>query len=111
MENGLLCHPDLDDSSRILVGWNYSGSGDSTDVSAVDGHGTFVTGIAAASADDYAGIAGVCPECKVMVFKSAPVYQWCSLGGIQSISAAVDSGALGVGGSQRVGISLLAGFN
>ena len=95
MEDGELCHPDLDDEDRILIGGNYSGIGDSTDVTDTQGHGTFVTGIAAASANDSAGIAGVCPECQVIVFKDQP-YDTCvtpSTAGIDGIVAAVAAGA------------------
>jgi|GEM_PF-6496435 len=96
MEDGELCHPDLDDPDRILSGGNYSGYGDSTDVTDTQGHGTFVTGIAAASANNTAGIAGVCPECKVKVFKawgSPGGRRACSLAGLDAIEAAVESGA------------------
>ncbi|HEY3296470.1 MAG TPA: S8 family serine peptidase [bacterium] len=84
--NHRLSHPDLDDSTRILLGrlcldslgvdsndWNFDD---------VFGHGTHVAGIALAEENNY-GVVGVCPQCTGVIEKivhwnsSLPSFQNC----------------------------------
>ncbi len=67
MQNGSLSHPDLSDASRIILGPDETNSG----VGDEDlwGHGTNVTGIAAAETNNGKGIAGVDWNSKVLVVK------------------------------------------
>src|SRR5687768_14314367 len=59
-------HPDLKDSVIEWRNWTLDGPPDS--VADVHGHGTHVAGIAGARANSL-GIAGVCPECSLVVGK------------------------------------------
>jgi subtilisin family serine protease len=54
-----------------LHGWDFIGSPPLGDAMPQDtnGHGTAVAGVATATADDGAGIAGVCPLCSLMVLR------------------------------------------
>ncbi len=68
--NSNLEHEDLIDPDRILIGYNYID--DNTNVTdASDGHGTEVTGIAAAETNNNKGIAGVAGGAQVLVMKVA----------------------------------------
>lgn len=58
-------HPDLKDN--LISGYNFVDKND--DVSDLDGHGTMVTGIIAAVANNSEGIVGVAPEVKIMPLK------------------------------------------
>lgn len=63
-------HPDLD--GKVVAQRDfYSGDGTTVDNKAEDsfGHGTQVAGISAATTDNGRGIAGICPECEVVVGK------------------------------------------
>jgi hypothetical protein len=61
----------LDDDNDGVVddvqGWNFVAG--TNDVSDDSGHGTLVAGVAAAIANNGAGIAGVCPQCTIMPVK------------------------------------------
>lgn len=60
-----LDHPDLADN--LVDGWNFVDN--NNDVSDLDNHGTMVSGIIAAMADNGEGLAGVAPEAKIMPLK------------------------------------------
>ncbi len=57
-----LDHPDL--KQKIVAGYDFVDRDNSADD--VGGHGTHCAGIAAASANNGTGIAGVCPNCSIM---------------------------------------------
>jgi subtilisin family serine protease len=61
----------LDDDSNGYIddinGWNFVAG--SNDVSDDNGHGTLVSGVAAAIANNGQGVAGVCPQCSIMPVK------------------------------------------
>ncbi len=61
----------IDDDNNGLVddvnGWNFVAS--SNNISDDNGHGTLVSGVAAAIAGNGQGIAGVCPQCRIMPVK------------------------------------------
>lgn len=60
-----LDHPDLADN--IVSGWNFVDN--SADVSDLDNHGSMVSGIIAAKANNGIGIVGVAPDAKIMPLK------------------------------------------
>ncbi|MFB0516461.1 MAG: S8 family serine peptidase, partial [Candidatus Neomarinimicrobiota bacterium] len=62
--NGSLYHDDLDDPSRFFLGDDIVGDGNG--VKDENGHGSHVTGIAAAESDNDEGIAGVCWDCSIL---------------------------------------------
>ncbi len=67
MQNGSLSHPDLDDASRYLLGYDYA-NGDA--VPADDyGHGTHVSGTIAAETNNSTGVAGVSWNTQIMAIK------------------------------------------
>lgn len=83
-------HPDL--VGKIVPGWNFVNS-DSTPQDD-HGHGTHVAGIAAATTNNGTGVAGVCPECRIMPLKALNdenlgYYSWWA----SAIVYAVDHGA------------------
>jgi uncharacterized repeat protein (TIGR01451 family) len=85
-----LNHPDLAGelvSGYDFVNWDPTPQDD-------HGHGTHVSGIAAAATDNDLGVAGVCPACRVMPLKALNssnwgYYSWWA----QAIEYAVDNGA------------------
>ena len=82
-------HPDLDDN--IIDGWNFVDN--NGDVSDLDKHGSMVSGIIAAIANNGIGIVGVAPEAKIMPLKVLDV----DGGNIRDIASAIryaaDNGA------------------
>lgn len=92
MLNGSLSHPDLDDPNRFILGADFVGDGEG--VRDRLGHGTHVTGIAAAETDNDTGIAGVAGKIKVLIIQvfdvnSSTTSSWVRNG----IIHAVDNGA------------------
>lgn len=94
-------HSDL--SSQIVGRVNYS---DSTTNDDVYGHGTHVGGIVAAITNNGQGVAGVCPDCRLLSVKvlndsGSGAYSWVANG----IIYATDNGAkvinMSLGGSQK----------
>jgi serine protease len=92
LEDGMLSHPDLDDSNNIILGPDYI---EFNGVKDLHGHGTHVTGIIAAETDnDGEGIAGIASDCNILVIQ---VFN-SSLGGrtqafYSGVLYAVDNGA------------------
>jgi thermitase len=85
-----LDHPDL--TGKIVPGYDFV-NGDDTPQDD-HGHGTHVSGIAAATRDNGTGIAGVCPQCRLMPLKALNdanwgYYSWW----VSAIEYAVDHGA------------------
>jgi subtilisin family serine protease len=91
MLNGSLSHPDLDDADKIILGEDETGDGEG--VRDLYGHGTHVSGIASAEANNSTGIAGVAGGCKIMAVQVFDIYggywSWFKDGVIY----AVDNGA------------------
>ncbi len=94
-------HPDV--SSQVTDRTNFS---DSTSDDDIYGHGTHVGGIVAALTNNGVGVAGVCPDCKLMSVKvlndsGSGAYSWIANG----ITYAANHGAkvinMSLGGSQR----------
>ncbi len=85
-----LDHPDL--AGKIIPGYDFvNDDGMPQDD---HGHGTHVAGIAAASTDNGIGVAGLCPECRIMPLKAldsgnSGYYSWWA----SAIVYAVDHGA------------------
>ncbi len=67
IQDGSLSHPDLDDASRFLFGYDYVH--DDPIPKDNNGHGTHVTGIIAAETNNGIGIAGVCWNAEIMAIK------------------------------------------
>lgn len=67
-------HPDLSERDKMLTGRNTVGSFNDTDsvstnTEDINGHGTHVAGIAAAGTNNDMGVAGVCPDCRILPVK------------------------------------------
>ncbi|MGA9118577.1 MAG: S8 family serine peptidase [Bacteroidota bacterium] len=93
MINGSLCHPDLSNPNRILLGPNFSSDSWASDSDA-SGHGTHVAGIAAAETGNATGIAGVAGGCRVMVVKVFDQFDHYSVAQLErGVVYAVDHGA------------------
>lgn len=74
-------HPDLD--SKIILSKGFTGS--ETDTYDNFGHGTHVSGIIAAENNNGQGVAGTCPDCRLMVGKvlddsGSGAYSWIANG-------------------------------
>jgi subtilisin family serine protease len=81
--SGMLSHPELDDTNRIIIGPDFSYHylcptcspryGEERDSTSRDelGHGTGVTGLAGAETNNSEGIAGVAPNAKILVIQIA----------------------------------------
>jgi hypothetical protein len=67
-----ICHPDLNDPTRIILGHDYVNN----DAYPRDdrGHGTHVTGIASAQTNNAIGVAGLCWGSKIYVIKTRDEY-------------------------------------
>ncbi len=65
MISGFLYHPDLSDTTRYILGQDFTGDGDW--VKDRYGHGTHVLGILGATTDNATGIAGVDWLCRILV--------------------------------------------
>ena len=65
-----LVHPDLIDN--ILPGFDAAGQGTGGAPTGDDAHGTACAGIIAAKANNGIGIAGVCPDCKILPVRALP---------------------------------------
>ncbi len=93
MVGGSLSHSDLNDASKFILGPDY------IDIPADGvkdglGHGTHVTGIAAAETDNTTGIAGACGNCRVMVIQVFNAYGSGTWGAFYNgVVYAVDNGA------------------
>jgi subtilisin family serine protease len=83
-------HPDL--AGRIVAGYDVvNGDADPADD---QGHGTSVTGVAAASAMNGTGLAGMCWRCSIMPVKVLDANNWATWSNLSSgIVWAVDHGA------------------
>ena len=86
----LLTHPEF--AGRLLPGYDFVNN--DTDPTDDFGHGTHVTGIAAAGANNGIGMVGICPECSIIPVK---VLDQSNSGTWSSVAAgmvfAVDAGA------------------
>jgi len=108
-------HPDL--SSNIIPGYDIADN--DPDPSDFVGHGTHVSGIAAATTDNWLGIAGVCPDCNIMPIKvSTGTYNLIFQSNvINGIVYAVDNGAdvinisIGGDGSNAYRDAILYAYN
>lgn len=83
-------HPEL--AGKVIKGYDYVNS--DTDPMDDHGHGTHVSGIIAAKTNNSLGIAGVCPNCKILAIKVADETGASDIVNIASgIVEAVDSGS------------------
>ena len=85
-----LDHPEF--AGRLVAGYDYINRDDEADDDS--GHGTHVAGIIAAGLDNGEGVAGVCPNCRLMpvkVLNENNLGSWSQLA--QGILFAVDHGA------------------
>jgi len=93
-------HPDLKTlgggSSRVVWGWNFFNN--DSDYSDNNGHGSNVTGIAAATGNNDKDIAGMDWNCQLLIYKVAPSTEtgWFYLPVLNSIYSAIDSGHVNV---------------
>lgn len=70
-------HPEL--ASKLVAGRNFVDPAAAQDTGDGDGHGTQVAGIIAAEMGNGEGLAGVCPECRVMPVKVCAAGAGCPL--------------------------------
>jgi subtilisin family serine protease len=89
---GELCHPDLCNDSKFLLGADFTGDG--SGVKDLCGHGTMMTGILAAETNNGIGIAGVAAGCRVLTVQVFDEYGgWWDWWASSGIIYAVDNGA------------------
>jgi thermitase len=74
LQNNSLSHPDLQNSSRIILGNDYTGDGDG--VKDRHGHGTHVIGIASAETNNSIGVAGMSWNTKIFVVQVFDSLEW-----------------------------------
>jgi subtilisin family serine protease len=92
-----LTHPDLVDKlarngSNQVIGYNFANN--TNDPSDTQGHGTHLAGIIAGKTNNTIGIAGVCPNCKIMPVKFMDnTGTGTTAAGISAINFAVTNGA------------------
>ena len=103
IETYQLCHPDLEDPQRIIIGPDFihrdqpGGLPEEDNPTIRDslGHGTHVAGILAAETDNGEGIAGVAGHCRVLAIQ---VFAWTGAGTVRAlydgILYAVNHGAM-----------------
>jgi subtilisin family serine protease len=83
-------HPDL--AGKLVPGWNAIGQ--DTNTADDHGHGTAVAGVIGAATNNAIGIAGVCPECRLMPIKALDASgEGTYADVIEAIVYAVDHGA------------------
>ena len=85
-------HPEF--AGRLVPGYNFIDEDNPDDLNDESGHGTHVAGILAAALDNGQGVAGVCPNCRLMpikVLNENNIGSWSQLA--QGIIFAVDNGA------------------
>jgi subtilisin family serine protease len=70
IQNGVLSHEDLSQPNRFILGSNYAHPDHPEGVRDFHGHGTHVTGIAAAHTNNSIGVAGVNWESYVMIIQT-----------------------------------------
>lgn len=68
IQNGVLSHADLNDSTKIIVGPDFTGEPDNLSKDLL-GHGTHVAGIIGAETNNKWGIAGVAWNCKMLIIQ------------------------------------------
>ena len=92
IEDGVLTHPDLNNSNRIILGYDFAG--DSAVPRDDNGHGTHVAGILSAETNNSIGVAGMNWNTKLLIIKvfDAQGRGSCSLF-YEGVTSAVDSGA------------------
>jgi subtilisin family serine protease len=87
LANGL----DDDGNGKVddLNGWDFvDNEADPSPNDPQDDHGTFVAGVAAAVTNNATGVAGMCPQCKIMGLRVHTLAEW-----IQALAYAKDEGA------------------
>lgn len=94
-------HPDL--SSKIGLQQNFT---DSSTIDDLYGHGTHVSGIVAALTNNGTGVAGVCPDCrllngKVLNDSGSGAYSWVSNGIIWATNSGAKVINMSLGGSVK----------
>ncbi len=90
-------------TGKYITGYNYASNNE--DVTDDHGHGSNVSGIAAANTNNGKGMVGVCPKCKILVYKvlnssNSGQYSWW----VSALADAVEAKAsvinMSLGGSQ-----------
>jgi len=84
----MLTHPDLDDPSKYILGYDYLDD-DSLPEARSDAHGTEVLGVVGAETNNQSGIAGVCWHCRFRIIKHDGSVE----GVCKGIQEAIDNGA------------------
>lgn len=85
-------HPDL--RAKIAGQRNFVGPTDTLSAEDDNGHGTFVSGVAAAVTNNGTGVAGACPECRIIAVKVFAANQDAETADVaEGITWAADNGA------------------